>query len=531
MIDLNINTKVLVIGGGTSGIFSAYKVAKQGYPVWLLDQNQGIGFEPCYTAEVEGYFDDVLAEVKRDGNIKIVENSRIKRVKGTAGDYKVLIDIEGKSVEVSFGAIIAATPYELKPIFEEFGLTPSSNIFSLGDVEKLLNESSDVSGKIFVFLTTFEGESNPVSFRRILKDAIGLRNLNARVYIITKNVKAASSGLEKLILQAKEKGVFIIKSEDKPQVDLDGSDINISVTDTIVGEKIKILSDVVVVEDKICSNSANQELASLLKIHSDLCGFLQANNVRRVPVFTNRKGIFVVGSAVGIKPFYYVLLDATNAAFEVEALLGNGGKKRIEETISIDRDKCVRCLTCYRVCPHGAISWCKDRIIISSFACEGCGICAAECPMNAIQLKQYSDDDIKKQLYEAISFTKEKPLVIGFCCQNSAYEATKGAEKLGLGLPDGFKVVKVPCAGKVDVDYLLEALVKGADAVVIGACHNGNCKSEKGNIFAGYRVENLKKLFDDIGVGSDKVEVVNVASNMSMDFVLKINEMFQRIER
>lgn len=66
-------------------------------------------------------------------------------------------------------------------------------------------------------------------------------------------------------------------------------------------------------------------------------------------------------------------------------------------------------------------------------------------------------------------------------------------KKLGLEIPESFVAIKVPCAGKIDVDYVLEALVKGADGVIIGACHIDNCKSEKGNIFASYRVEHLKK--------------------------------------
>lgn len=129
--------------------------------------------------------------------------------------------------------------------------------------------------------------------------------------------------------------------------------------------------------------------------------------MRRIPVYTNRKGIFVGGSASSIKPFPYTLVDAIDVGCGIHSLLKGGGKLKVEETIEVDHEKCVRCLTCYRVCPHGAIYWNVDRIGISSLVCEGCGICTAECPMNAIQIKEYSDDKIKTELNNILKSKKK----------------------------------------------------------------------------------------------------------------------------
>jgi pyruvate ferredoxin oxidoreductase delta subunit len=53
-----------------------------------------------------------------------------------------------------------------------------------------------------------------------------------------------------------------------------------------------------------------------------------------------------------------------------------------------DLEKCTRCLLCYIYCPDSAISWSPDKgdIEFDYNFCKGCGICANECPVDAITL-------------------------------------------------------------------------------------------------------------------------------------------------
>lgn len=59
------------------------------------------------------------------------------------------------------------------------------------------------------------------------------------------------------------------------------------------------------------------------------------------------------------------------------------------------------------------------------------------------------------------------PEIIAFCCHYCAYAAADLAGSMRLEYPPSIKIVEVPCSGKVDPIYVLEALEEGADGVMV----------------------------------------------------------------
>lgn len=53
-----------------------------------------------------------------------------------------------------------------------------------------------------------------------------------------------------------------------------------------------------------------------------------------------------------------------------------------------DAKKCTKCLLCPMICPDAAIKWSKtkEEIEFDYDFCKGCGICANECPADAINM-------------------------------------------------------------------------------------------------------------------------------------------------
>ena len=85
--------------------------------------------------------------------------------------------------------------------------------------------------------------------------------------------------------------------------------------------------------------------------------------------------------------------DAASLVYSVRERLMPEGIKVEEYIPVVDEEKCVYCLTCVRICPFGAMKGdSEDRIaMVVKSACHACGSCAAECPAEAIQMRNLSN--------------------------------------------------------------------------------------------------------------------------------------------
>lgn len=61
------------------------------------------------------------------------------------------------------------------------------------------------------------------------------------------------------------------------------------------------------------------------------------------------------------------------------------GDWRAERPV-VDRDKCVKCATCWLFCPVQCVVEKPAWFDIDYRTCKGCGICAVECPQRAIAM-------------------------------------------------------------------------------------------------------------------------------------------------
>ena len=102
-----------------------------------------------------------------------------------------------------------------------------------------------------------------------------------------------------------------------------------------------------------------------------------------------------------------------------------------------------------------------------------------------------------------------RPKITLFHCINAFSDKRSSALSDG----DNFEVrlVKLPCSSMVKDVYLLRAFEAGADAVVVLVCPERQCRYLEGNIRAKKRVERLKILLDEIGFGSKRLSIFNLA--------------------
>ncbi|MCP4023052.1 MAG: hydrogenase iron-sulfur subunit [Desulfobacteraceae bacterium] len=81
-----------------------------------------------------------------------------------------------------------------------------------------------------------------------------------------------------------------------------------------------------------------------------------------------------------------------------------------------------------------------------------------------------------------------------------------------LKCPTSFRIVRVPCTGKVDAIHMLRAFEKGADGVFVVGCMEGDCHYNQGNFRARKRVEQVSEILEKVGVGGDRIKMFNLSS-------------------
>jgi coenzyme F420-reducing hydrogenase delta subunit len=105
------------------------------------------------------------------------------------------------------------------------------------------------------------------------------------------------------------------------------------------------------------------------------------------------------------------------------------------------------------------------------------------------------------------------PKIVAFCCDQSGYPAADMAGTLKLKLPKNVEIVRVPCAGRIETIYLLKALEKGADGVLVFACYEENCQFIRGNLRAKGRLAYAHRMIEKIGLEKERIEICHLATN------------------
>ena len=122
-----------------------------------------------------------------------------------------------------------------------------------------------------------------------------------------------------------------------------------------------------------------------------------------------------------------------------------------------------------------------------------------------------------------------EPEITAFMCIYCADMAADTAGALRIQYPANVKLVKMPCTGKTDIQYILNAFEHGADGVYVVGCPIGNCHHVRGNERARIRVDKVKDLLDEIGIGRERVEIYFVSGGMGETFARVAEEMTERI--
>ena len=81
------------------------------------------------------------------------------------------------------------------------------------------------------------------------------------------------------------------------------------------------------------------------------------------------------------------------------------------------------------------------------------------------------------------------------------------------------------CSGAVDSIYVLKALIDGADGVLIGGCHPGDCHYQTGNFKARRRIAILKGILEQMGFTEDRIMLKWISASEGKLFADTVTKM------
>ncbi|MHC4124242.1 MAG: hydrogenase iron-sulfur subunit [Planctomycetota bacterium] len=503
-----VNQNVLVLGGGIAAMQTAAALSRLGHHVTLVTKDEKLGGLVAKMPQLYAYvspkssdaedlvqsrINELIEQVREDKQIQVQTKASLKSVKGELGNYIVKFNSNSSPQTVSAGAIVLATG------------SPASELGA--QMAEFVHNPQNVPSRIAIVMDILGEQGKDVSAQVLSAAELLIRHFGAKVKLYCHNMRVAATGLENLYQRVREAGLVVAKYESPPEILDEGLRKVVRVEEPIVGKEISEEFDLVIIADAPTS-AGNSEILSLIEgLREGPHHELQVDSVWLLPTKTNREGLFVAGSARSNSELRDAQTDGLATANQIHELLKNKQIELLDDAAVVDADKCVLCLTCMRICPHGAVGIDIDNgtASISAVDCQRCGICAAQCPAIAIQLPLYTDEQI-------ITEVGDKPRITVFACENSAYPAATSAAVNGCEYNANIRLIRVPCAGKVDSRQVLQTLQRGAEKVMILGCHLENCQYLNGSTRAVKRIEQLNNTLEKAGINKKRVFFGQLAS-------------------
>jgi len=124
-----------------------------------------------------------------------------------------------------------------------------------------------------------------------------------------------------------------------------------------------------------------------------------------------------------------------------------------------------------------------------------------------------------------------EPRIVAFFCNWCTYLAADLAGTSRIKYYPNAEVVRVMCSGRVDVQFVLKAFAKGADGVLIGGCHPGDCHYQEGNYKALRRYRLLRRLIRQMGIEDERLRLEWISAAEGDRVRVVINEMVETLKK
>ncbi|MFX1280716.1 MAG: 4Fe-4S binding protein [Promethearchaeota archaeon] len=214
------------------------------------------------------------------------------------------------------------------------------------------------------------------------------------------DIRTPGLNFEELYKSAQEIGVRFIRGRPSEIIkDPITGELKVIVEDTLSQTPLQIDADLVVLSAAMVPPEGIGPLGSKLQVLRSKEGFLKEFHIKMNPTLSSKGGIFLAGAIQGPKDISETVAHAGGAAALAAAPLVRGYIEKEMLVPTVDYDLCVNCGLCKTICAPAAITVDENgKPIINEVACKSCGMCMPVCPTGAIQLRNFTDDQLLDEI-------------------------------------------------------------------------------------------------------------------------------------
>ncbi|TAN42499.1 MAG: FAD-dependent oxidoreductase [Nitrospirae bacterium] len=598
----DLSNELMVIGGGITGITAALEAANAGYKVTLVEKEAELGgwSAKLYKETPRQYpFDkldepqifDKIKEVESHPDIKVRKSTMVEKTDGQPGLFDVTLSSNGSTETIKVGAIVMAAgwkPYDASKLGHLGYGNP--NVITNVQMEEMAKKGKIVrpsdgkeATKVAFIQCAGSRDANHLPYcssfccGTSLKQALYVRekNSDAVAMIFYKDIR--TPGQSELFYKNTQNnpGVLLTKAEVTGITDAGNGNLYVEADDTLLGEKIKVEADLVVLATGIVPSTRGPQeyldgLTEAGKKGDDAkkafvegtekpdfilnLGYRQGPEIPTLEgaygfadsnficfqYETRRTGIYSAGCVRQPMNMSEAAQDAAGAALKAIQCVEHVAKgvavhPRAWDTTYPDpmMIKCTSCKRCTEECPFGAIDEDeKGTPFYRINRCRRCGTCMGACPERIVSFKDFSVD-IVGSMIKSVDINEDDFRVIVLACENDAYPALDSAAIKKMKLNPAVRIIPVRCLGSTNLVWVTDAFSTGIDGLMLLGCKYGEnyqCHFVKGSELANYRFSKVKETLDKLQLESDRCQLVQVSISEYDKLPQMINDFVERIE-
>jgi heterodisulfide reductase subunit A len=418
--NLPVKGSALVVGGGVAGMSAALSLARQGYPVHLVEKSESLGgnarrLNKTYQDEdITEFLANLIRQVDAEPRITVYPGTRVSDFEGFIGNFNSTLSTGELQETVDHGiAILATGAREDTP--HEYLYGDHAAVVTQLEMDELFRQDDrrikEADNVVFIQCVGSRNEEHPycskVCCTHSIKNALELKKQNplANVYILYRDIRTYGKR-EELYKEARSKGVLFFRYDpaEKPAVSSKGNRVAVRFKDSILGRELEVDADILCLAAAIVPHE-DRSLSRLFKVPLDADGWLLEAHQKLRPVESATEGIFLCGMGHYPKPIEESIAQAQAAAAKALTVLARENIMVGGVVARIEGKWCSGCRGCLNVCPYAAITLNAEENIaeINPALCKGCGACAATCPSEALILMGFSNKQIYAQIKSAMA--------------------------------------------------------------------------------------------------------------------------------